>query len=58
MSYKTFILNSYGDEVYGFTKKLQSLKRRTAISKNQWIFLERCLFHGIVPKCLNPDQLC
>ena len=50
MSYKTLITNSYGDEVYNSTKELQQLKRKSAITKNRWIFLNRCLFHHIVPK--------
>ena len=50
MSYKASIINSYGDELYKCTKKLQELKAKSAISKNQWTFLNRCLFHHVIPK--------
>ena len=50
MSYKASIINSYGDEIYKCTKKLQELKAKPAIAKNQWTFLNRCLFHHVIPK--------
>ena len=53
MSYKHNITHSYSDEVYKQTQHLQRLKEKAAITKNQWIFLERCLFHHIVPKSLK-----
>ena len=50
MSYKSTITNSYGDEIYNSTTKLQELKRKSSIAKNQWIFMDRCLFHDVIPK--------
>ena len=50
MSYKSFIQNSYGDEIYKITKNLQELKKKAAVTKNQVTFLDRCLFHNIIPK--------
>ena len=50
MSYKTTITNSYGDEIYQSTKILQQHKIKAAVCKNQWTFLNRCLYHHVVPK--------
>ena len=51
------IINSYSDGVYTSTKNLQELKRNAAITKNQWTFLDRCLFHHVISKTLERDQL-
>ena len=49
MSFKNLITTSYGDDVYKSTKKLQDLTTKSVISKNQWTFLNRCLFHYVTP---------
>ena len=48
--FKLHITNSYGKEAYKLTTKLQELKKRSAVSKNQWIFLEKCIHHNVIPR--------
>ena len=50
MSYKTYINNSYGEEVYSHILKLQKTQVGAAIKKNQWIFMQKCLSNNILPK--------
>ena len=50
MSLKKLICNSYGEEIYKTIRELQCKKIKAAVSKNQLIFLEKCLTHGVTPK--------
>ena len=50
MSLKEVICNSYGEEIYKTTRELQRKKIKAAVSKNQIIFLEKCLAHDVTPK--------
>ena len=50
MSLKTYVTSSYGRNIQRKTSKLQDIAKRSATSKNQWIFLERCVSHNIIPK--------
>ena len=50
MSFKHHITNVYGSTTYKTTAILQRLKTKSATSKNQMIFLLRCLHHRILPK--------
>ena len=50
MSLKELIYNSYGKEIYKTTRELQRKKIKAAVSKNQLIFLEKCLTHDVTPK--------
>ena len=47
MSLKDLIYNSYGKEIYKTTRELQRKKIKAAISKNQLIFLEKCLTYDV-----------
>ena len=47
---KQIITTSYGDDEYSYVNKLQQLYIKSATAKNQWIFLERCICHDILPK--------
>ena len=50
MSLKDLIYNSYGKEIYKTTRQLQRKKiKKAAVSKNQLIFMEKCLTH-VTPK--------
>ena len=53
MSFKELITRSYGEETYNTIAKLQQLKVRSAVAKNQWIFLQRCIHHNIPPMSLR-----
>ena len=53
MSFKELITRSYGEETYNTIAKLQQLKVRSAVAKNQWIFLQRCIHHNILPISLR-----
>ena len=46
---KQLITTSYGDDDYKKATKLQKLCKQSAIAKNQWIFLERCIAHDLLP---------
>jgi len=48
--FKQLITSSYGDEIYRKTLKLQNVSKKSALSKNQWTFLDRCIYHRIIPK--------
>ena len=50
MSLKEIIRNSCGEEIYKITRKWQRKKIKAVISKNQLIFLEKCLTHNVTPK--------
>ena len=50
MSLKELICNSYGEEIYKTTRELQRKNIKVAVSKNQLIFLEKCLIYDITPK--------
>ena len=50
MSFKNAITDSYGEEVYKNISNLQKLKQKSAVTKNQWIFMQRCLSNDILPK--------
>ncbi|XP_065675527.1 uncharacterized protein LOC136091746 [Hydra vulgaris] len=50
MTFKDYIITFYGKKIYDDTKKLQDLKIRNANSKNQLVFLQKCLSNNITPK--------
>ena len=50
---KTYITAKYGAETYKTTLALKEAKKKQARSKNQLIFLERCVSHHIIPKFLG-----
>ena len=50
MSLKSYITQSYGEDIYRITTKLQELKVKSARTKNHFMFLDRCLAHRITPK--------
>ena len=50
MSLSEYITASYGASIYRKTLKLKETKKTMAKSKNQTIFLGKCLFHNILPK--------
>ena len=50
MSLKELICGSYGEEIYKITRELQHKKIKAAVSKNQLIFLEKCLTHDVTQK--------
>ena len=53
MSLKTYITDRYGAIVYEKTTLLKELKTEQAKTKNQSIFLERCVSHKLIPKSLR-----
>ena len=50
MSYRNYITTSYGKKIYSLTQQLQRQKVKLANSKNQLIFLEKCITNKIIPK--------
>ena len=50
---KQHIIASYGAGVYKETTKLKEAKKTMAKTKNQYIFLQRCVKHKIIPKSLR-----
>ena len=50
MSLKTYLTQSYGEDIYRTTTRLQELRDKSARAKNHIVFLERCLSHGVTPK--------
>ena len=53
MSLKHYITARYGTSTFKATTQLKDVKVKQAILKNQWIFLERCLAHRLVPKAFR-----
>ena len=53
MSFKQHITASYGASIYETTTKLKMAKMNMAKTKNQWIFLQKCLAHKLIPKSLR-----
>ena len=53
MTLKQLITNSYSKEIYNTTEKFQEQKIKNAISKNQLIFLQRCVSNHIFPPSLK-----
>ncbi|XP_065665092.1 uncharacterized protein LOC136086710 [Hydra vulgaris] len=47
-SLKQLIATSYSEKIYNLTKKLQEQKIKNAISKNQFVFLQRCVSNNII----------
>ena len=50
---KEYITASYGASIYNQTNKLKEAKKEVAKTKNQFIFLQRCVKHKVVPKSLR-----
>ena len=50
---KDYIIASYGASVYQKTIKLKETKKNVAKTKNQFIFLQRCVKHKLIPKSLR-----
>ena len=50
---KSHIIASYGASVQKKTITLKEAKKNTANSKNQFIFLQRCVKHKVIPKSLR-----
>ena len=53
MSLKTFITASYGTSIYADTAKLQQVNCKAATAKNQTTFLNRCIYHKLIPRFLQ-----
>ena len=53
MNLKTLITSSYGAETYQVTIKLKEEKNIKAKTKNQVVFLTRCIAHKIIPKSMQ-----
>ena len=49
-SLKSYLIDSYGRNLQRLTSRLQDVAKQTATSKNQWIFLEKCVTHDLIPK--------
>ena len=52
MSLREYITASYGASIYQRTKQLKEAKTKMAKAKNQFIFLQKCLSHKLIPKSL------
>ena len=50
MSYRSYNTTLYGKKIYSLTQQLQRQKVKLANSKNQLIFLEKCITKKIIPK--------
>ena len=50
MTLKEYITSGYGAGTYRKTLMLKEAKKDKAKSKNQMVFLERCLTHNVIPK--------
>ena len=50
---KEYITAIYGDSIYKKTLKLKEAKKDIAKTKNQFIFLQRCVKHKLIPKSLR-----
>ena len=53
MSLKEYIITRYGTSVYNDTAKLKDVRKIQAKVKNQYIFLQRCIAHKLIPKSLR-----
>ena len=53
MSLKTLITATYGSSIYADTAKLQQVKCKAATAKNQITFLNRCIYHKLIPRFLQ-----
>ncbi|XP_065662568.1 uncharacterized protein LOC136085207 [Hydra vulgaris] len=53
LSFKSYVTAKYGAEIYKKTEQLKLLKKSVAKSKNQCIFLQKCVKHKIIPKSLR-----
>ena len=53
MSLKNTITASYGASIYKMTLELKEAKKGMAKAKNQFIFLQRCVKHKVIPKSLR-----
>ena len=50
MTLKSTITAQYGVRTYKLTSRLKHLKIQLATAKNRTLFLERCVFHKLIPK--------
>ena len=50
---KEHITASYGASIHQKTLKLKEAKKNIAKTKNQYIFLQRCVKHKLIPKSLR-----
>ena len=53
MSLKQLLVPAYGSSLFKETQDLQNTLCKIAKSKNQMIFITRCIHHGITPKFLR-----
>ena len=53
MSLKALLIPAYGSSLYKETQQLQRRLCKVASSKNQMIFITRCLHHSITPRFLR-----
>ena len=49
MSLKNYLTDSYGAVVYKRTIQLKKIRTESAKVKNQWIFLQKCVSHRLIP---------
>ena len=50
MTLQSTITAQYGVRTYKLTSRLKRLKIQLATAKNQTVFLERCVYHRLIPK--------
>ena len=54
---KEHIMASYGASIYKRSIDLKGMKKNMAKSKNQFIFLQRCVKYRLIPKSLRIDRV-
>ncbi|XP_065645630.1 uncharacterized protein LOC136076094 [Hydra vulgaris] len=53
LTFKNYIVANYSIGLYHNINALKNAKKNAAKSKNQWIFLQRCVKHCIIPRFLR-----
>ena len=53
MTLKEYLTASYGAGVYKRTVQLKETKKNVAKTKNQFIFLQKCVKNKLIPKSLR-----
>ena len=53
MNVKNHITAGYGASIYQETLKLKEAKKNVAKTKNQYIFLQKCVKNKLIPKSFN-----
>jgi len=53
MSLKDLLTTSYGAGIHELTTKYKKEATNSAKIKNQWVFLQRCAHHHVIPTSLQ-----